>query len=930
MENETQNKPEFSDLRNKAEEVLKKKRKKLMSEYSEGDILKLVQELEVSQIELEMQNEALHLEKAKADIAVEEYGALYDEIYNFSPAGYFTLNNNGQISNLNFSGAKIIGNDRSAIVNSNFHHYVSSEHLAIFDTFLQNILKTKTPQVCELKLRSIEKPDSYVHLEGIFSGYKQKILITAVDISDRKIVENALKESEEKFKAAFDFPFIGKAIFSMSGYIIQANEALCNMFGYTADDLYKIRVQEISYPDDYVNDKILFNEILEKKRDSYEIEKRYFHKDGHIVYTILAVKVIFTDEGEPAYGISQIVDITKMKLAEAALKESEEIFDQFMENSPIYVFFKDENNRSLKLSRNYEKMLGKPMHELLGKSSFELFPTELAKSIDEIDKEILREGKKIAIEETLNGQHFSTIKFPVQIEGKPHILAGFTIDITENKIAELALTKSEEKYRKLHESLRDGYIFVSMDGAILESNKVYQEMLGYSQEELEKLTYQDITPEKWRDLEINLVAGEIIPIGFSSVYEKEYIKSDGTIFPVELRTFLIKNDVGHPQGMWAIVRDITSRKQAEEALKASEEKFKNVVESSPTAMYFYHLENDGRLIMTGANPAAEKIIGISHHGLIGKTIEKAFPNLADTEIPAMYKKVATGESNHQSFEIKYTDERFSGHYSVRVFKTGKNTIAVDFLDISDRIKAEETLRQNETRLIELNATKDKFFSIIAHDLKNPFNSILGFSEMLKHEAKYLENTSIGNYANLINIASKHTFQLLENLLTWSRMQSDKVQFAPRSLVLNQVIIDEFLVAMHNAQSKNIALINHVNKNLIIEADENMFKNILRNLISNAIKFTPINGRIEVDCSENESSYEISITDNGVGIKPENIEKLFKIETNFSTRGTGNEKGTGLGLLLCKEFIAKHGGKIWVTSQPGTGSTFSISIPKGYL
>jgi PAS domain S-box-containing protein len=344
-------------------------------------------------------------------------------------------------------------------------------------------------------------------------------------------------------------------------------------------------------------------------------------------------------------------------------------------------------------------------------------------------------------------------------------------------------------------------------------------------------------------------------------------------------------------------------------------------------MYFYHLENDGQLLLTGANPAAEIITGVSHHDLIGKTIEEAFPNLANTDVPEMYKKVARGELNFQNFEISYADHRFSGAYSVRVFKTGTNTITVDFIDISDQKKAEEMLRQNETRLIELNATKDKFFSIIAHDLKNPFNSILGFSEMLKHEAKYLENSNIGNYASLINTAATHTFSLLENLLTWSRMQSGSVKFSPRSLILSQVIQDEIILAMQAAIQKSIVLVNNVGKNLIIGADENMLKNILRNLISNAIKFTPKNGRIEVNAEENEFGFEISVTDNGVGIKPENIEKLFKIEANFSTRGTASEKGTGLGLLLCKEFVEKHGGKIQVESQQDVGSTFKFTIPR---
>ncbi len=926
MKDKTHDKPEISALRNQAEEALLKNDAERDIELIDSDLKELLHDLDVSQNELELLHEELRLERAKSEIAIEKFTTLYDEFYDFSPVGYFILNRNGIITDLNTSSTKLLGKERALLVNKSINTFISQESAAVFGVFLQKITNNKTKESCDVRLITNERALIYVHLEGIFSENNQKCLIAAVDISDRKMAENALRESEEKFKSAFDFPYIGKAIFNMDGYFIEANDALCQMFGFGPNELYNVRVQEFSHPEDYVKDKMLFDEILEKKRDSYEIEKRYFHKDGHIVYTILSVKVIFNAAGDPVYGISQIVDFTKMKLAETALKTSEAIFDQFMENSPIYVFFKDENIRSLRLSRNFEKMIGKPMNELLNKNMDELFPSDLAKSMVANDNQILKEGKRNDVQEEFNGRVYSTTKFPIHVEGKPDYLAGFSIDITDSQLAELALVKSEEKYRKLHESLRDGYVYVSMDGVVQDSNKVFQDLLGYTPADLQKLTYVDLTPTKWHSTEARIVNEEILPLGYSSVYEKEYCKKDGAIIPVELRAFLISDSDGQPQGMWAIVRDISERKQAEEILRASEEKFKSIVESSPTAMHFYNLQNDDRLIFIGANPAAELVLGISHKLLIGKTIEEAFPNLAETEIPELYKKIARGEQSHHSFEISYQEERFSGHYNVSVFRTARNTIAADFIDISDRKKTEEKLRQNETRLIELNATKDKFFSIIAHDLKNPFNSILGFSEMLKLEAKHLENSSIGNYASLINTASRYTYQLLENLLTWARMQNGTVPFSPRSLIVEQLVRDEFEIARPNAGQKKITLTSDVPKSLIIGADENMFRNILRNLVSNAVKFTPKGGEVHLSAEVVDAAVVISVTDNGVGMKPDDIEKLFKIETNFSTRGTESEKGTGLGLLLCKEFVEKHGGKIWIESKEGIGSKFSFTIP----
>jgi PAS domain S-box-containing protein len=249
-------------------------------------------------------------------------------------------------------------------------------------------------------------------------------------------------------------------------------------------------------------------------------------------------------------------------------------------------------------------------------------------------------------------------------------------------------------------SMMDGYVFVNMIGGIIDSNAAYQEMVGYSADELSRLTYDEITPIKWRQLEEEIIRDQILPMGHSMVYHKEYIKKNGIVFPVELRTFLIRSASGENEGMWAIVRDITKRMQAEESLRKSEEKFRSIVESSPTAMYFYHLEPDNRLVMTGANPATDLIIGISNQVLIGKSIEEAFPNLVNTEIPDIYRKVAHGDTGPQSFEIDYQDERFSGFYYVHVFKTGPNEIAVDFIDISHRRKIEEALRRSQIEYMD--------------------------------------------------------------------------------------------------------------------------------------------------------------------------------------------------------------------------------------
>ena len=243
-----------------------------------------------------------------------------------------------------------------------------------------------------------------------------------------------------------------------------------------------------------------------------------------------------------------------------------------------------------------------------------------------------------------------------------------------------------------------------------------------------------------------------------------------------------------------------------------------------------------------------------------------------------------------------------------------------------KIQLEKSVAIKTSELRELNVSKDKFFSIIAHDLKNPFSSIISLSEMLKEDIKSADSATLENYAGMINTSAVQTMRLLENLLEWANSQRGKISFTPVLIDLHELLDEEFTVLSEIAYGKNIELKNSIDNNLTIIADKNMIRTILRNLISNALKFTYKNGKVEVKAFVNKKEVEISVQDNGIGMSKEIMAKLFILDGNLATRGTENEKGTGLGLFLCKEFVEKHNGKIWVESEPGQGSTFKFVLP----
>jgi signal transduction histidine kinase len=248
---------------------------------------------------------------------------------------------------------------------------------------------------------------------------------------------------------------------------------------------------------------------------------------------------------------------------------------------------------------------------------------------------------------------------------------------------------------------------------------------------------------------------------------------------------------------------------------------------------------------------------------------------------------------------------------------------------NQKILLEKTVAIKTTELKELNASKDKFFSIIAHDLKNPFSTIIGFSEMLNEDMNSQPTVKSKEYARIIYTSAVQTFRLLENLLEWANSQRGKITFNPQKLKFIDLLNEELFTLNDTATGKNIEITSVVPENLTILADKNMIKTILRNLISNAIKFTPRNGKITVKASSDNKKAEIEVSDNGIGMSQETISKLFRIDANLTTLGTDKEKGTGLGLLLCKEFVEKHGGEIWVTSEAGAGTSFFFSIPSDH-
>ena len=385
-----------------------------------------------------------------------------------------------------------------------------------------------------------------------------------------------------------------------------------------------------------------------------------------------------------------------------------------------------------------------------------------------------------------------------------------------------------------------------------------------------------------------------------------------------------------------LIESLKEKREIENELKNSIEKYRISIENANIGIMT--VEHTGRIL--ASNKECVNIFGFSQSELGNMTInEIAVPD--DKGISPTYmqsairnKKQAKGEFVKRYFNKSGKMVTCQVSSSLMYDENGEPAFFISHIkDITLQVEADRALREmnfmlSDTvdELKQANAVKDKFSRIIAHDLKNHFNSILGFSEILADNVYTDSLEEIHSHASIISQSSLNAFKLLENLLEWSMSQTGNISFNPRGIVVENILREVLELTAAQAISKEITISYSINGNSVAYADENMLRTMLRNLIGNALKFTGKRGKIMITATLNSHETLITVSDTGIGIAPEVKEKLFLIENMMNIHADHTQKGTGLGLLLCKEFVEKHDGEIWVESEPGKGSDFNFTLP----
>lgn len=359
-------------------------------------------------------------------------------------------------------------------------------------------------------------------------------------------------------------------------------------------------------------------------------------------------------------------------------------------------------------------------------------------------------------------------------------------------------------------------------------------------------------------------------------------------------------------------------------LKESEERFRNMFVKHSSIMFLF---DPSTYEIIDANFAAQHFYGYSEDEFLSKSLMDL--HLVDKdEIEKRFKKAK--DRNHQYVTFKHVlangNVRDVEVYSVPILYKEEEVNFSIVYDVTKRKKAEKKLTESKRKLKEANSSKDKFFSIIAHDLKNPFNSLIGLSDFLTYNINDISKKQLKDLIQTIGEVSRQGYSLLENLLQWSRTQMGSLKVVIEPVNVSQIIEETVLLLKNNADTKEVEIIVEGCNQSTAMADANMIATVIRNLLANAIKYSFRNGKVFVQCHQNMSEILVSVIDEGKGIAREDLKKLFRIDENISTLGTEKETGTGLGLILCREFIERCKGTFYVESNPGQGSTFTFSLP----
>ena len=912
----------------------------------------------------------------------------------------------------NHIAQKIFDYDDKECINPNIQEILPLETFQVDSernlfTFLTSPNNPFINNTIEINVRTKRNRVIFIELSVFMNKILENALIIVRDITNRRDYESQVFQvlRFEKLITSISSKFVGNIDFDET-----INEALAQigisnrvsrvyLFLFDNEKVYMNNTHEwcaenvsphIQY---YKKLKIEnFPEVLETvfKGDFIRIEDTSdFSKGGKKLKELLASRNIkatlafpifvnyqvsgflgFDDEESPRlwsledYSLlkitSQIVGTTlERKFVEDNLRESEEKYRLLSEDSDDLIVLCNENLEIEYINgETHERILGYPQH-LFWKQEFRfsiIHKDDISISGSLITNGFKKGNFKICIRNRHLKGHYLWFEWTGKFfydknYNKKLLVVGR--EITDFKVAEQKLKESEEKYRKLYISSKDGIVMADLDGYITDCNPAFLDIIGYDEAEIKKYTYMDITVKKFHQFEKEIINSEVLAKGYSSQYEKEYIHKNGKHIPVSLRVWLIQDEIGNNAGMWAIVRDISEQKKAQYQLEESEMKYRNILESIREGYFEVDLKGN----FTFINDAMSNITGYLREELLGANYEILCDTKMKDLLYSKYNKLFKSRKEFIMFEyyiitkkrakifvessvylLKASNKWIIGFKGVLRDVSERKTVETLRKNFMDKLENEVKIRTNELaealekqklyldQIIRSSHFKTDFLATMSHELRTPLNAIVGFTDLLLEGSYGYLNKDQSEFVQDIKGSAEHQFEMISHILDISRIESGQISVKIENFSIKNLIENICSTIKPLLNKKSLVLeMRGFEKKKIVNGDHLKIKQIIYNLLSNAIKFTE-KGKITIEFYENSKSWGIKVKDTGIGIQEKDYGIIFKDFKRVNSEYVNSKPGSGLGLALTKRIVELHRGQITFESKFGEGTTFDFNIP----
>ncbi|SMP39221.1 PAS domain S-box-containing protein [Desulfonatronum zhilinae] len=809
------------------------------------------------------------------------------------------------------------------------------------------------------------------------------VVVTIHDLSSFMEIHERLEQRERLHRQVLETANEGIVMVDAEQRITFANKNIETLFGYTSEEVLDTFALAYVHPEDL--DIAHAQSTKNRAGNAVRYLIRLIHKNGRAIWTFHSASPLIDSKTKFNGTLIMMMDVTELKLANESLQKRDELLElgaeatvsllreadqeqvisdilarlgRITDSDRVYIFRNQEEAGTGRMRTKQIFEWIKPgispqidNPELQNASYDEVFPRwlremktgrcikGLVRSFPEMERALLESQEiqsLLAVPIRVDGFFWGFLGFdavrrprtwvPAEENALRIIATAIGAAIMRNA-SEATIASQYSLLEGLFENIPLGIVVWDRAGNLLKSNNGFHEMTGYppgsirTLEDWFHLAYPDEKRRKealeyWKQSPLEAA---------KTIRDYPVTCANGVAKHVEFRVNRLADGCSI-----ITMTDVTQRKLAEQVLREGHKEFKTLAEKCPISIIRF--DHQGRITFVNdwhMKVFAQEKLGKSFY--IGKLIHE-LPGLVKAGVGEEVARILRGES----IELKEVlfPEFMGGHSgwaSIRgepIITEGKVAGGVLIReDVTQRKQTEQALEENREELKTLLADKDKFLSIIAHDLRSPMSGLLGLARMVVEEDGGLSPKELWKIAKIMGKTVGDLFALLENLLDWSRMQRGLTAFEPVPCVVREVIANNMGLLRPAAIQKQVAMNNMVASELVVFADRAMLNTVIRNLLSNALKFTVRGGKVDVVAEEMNQESTVVVQDSGVGMDQETLNNIFALARKTSSPGTEGETGSGLGLILCKEFVERHGGRIWAKSAPGLGSIFFFTLPR---